>query len=439
MTNEEQHKILDKINSFKVTLTPETSEKNEKIPQQSTANPFLKRPANDEESKVVLDDYLIEYSVSSRAECVGCRNKIMKGLIRVSKNMFFTEIGMRFGGQKFQHHLECFAGMCGDEYGFYLSADKIPGFKNLEAKDQKKAMEILIKTEVAGGKRQKIEATTSSNFDPTLENLIKSQTEKFQFIREQLKSSLDAKKLGEFLKLNNSKVVLGYENILDRCADFISFGAILKCTTCSNGDMIFSKYGYKCDGRLNEWADCNRFETHPQRQSVTFSKAMHNVLQTFESNGIKFDVQNRAVRPMATKIDDSKDTKRAVKVVRKREPFYNMHIVAVGQLSVNRAELKRRIESMGGKLVTKLQGQIAFVISDENEVEKMNKRMQQVKSFKIQVLTEDFIDKVENLPPEDVIEKIRTDEISDWGSDPLTRIPQEDANEYQVNFHSIFS
>lgn len=426
---DDQEKIRQKIVNLQLPLIP-----------NGNVNPTLKRAAP-VESQIVLSDFQIEYSVSSRAQCVGCRNKILKGLIRVSKNEFFTEIGMKFGGQKFQHHLECFSTICRKEYGFYLSFDKLPGFGKLTKNDQRTVMMMSTtnKSEgndgVSGEKKMKLEAGPSS-YDQDLENLIKIQTEKFQIVRQLLITHTNAKTLAEFLSQNDSGIVQGHDNILDRCADFISFGAIPKCTKCPNGNLIFSKHGYQCDGRLNEWANCDRFETNLQRQPVTFPRSMNAFRDQLTLSRIKLVVQNRAVRPMQEKVADSK---RDVKVARKREPLYNMHIVAIGQFSVKRPELKQKIESLGGTLVSTLQDRIAFVISTEDEVEKLNQRMQQVKSFHIQVVDEAFLDKVVGLAPEEVIERIKSSEISDWGNDPLSRIPQEDKSIFQVRNKNYLS
>lgn len=83
-----------------------------------------------------MKDFGVEYSLSSRAECVGCQNKIMKEDIRVKKVVFDTEVGFKFGGQPLWHHLECFAKIRGD-YGFYLGGDQLPGFSSLSPEDKK--------------------------------------------------------------------------------------------------------------------------------------------------------------------------------------------------------------------------------------------------------------------------------------------------------------
>lgn len=102
------------------------------------------------------------------------------------------------------------------------------------------------------------------------------------------------------------------------------------------------------------------------------------------------------------------------KVERQRPPLYLMEIVILGNLSYTRSVAKPLIEKLGGKLVTKIHERTAVVISNEKEVEKMNARMQLAKSFDIQVVTEQFLEKIKDGGAIDYISKYN---ISDWGSD----------------------
>lgn len=106
------------------------------LPSTSKGKKGKKRAAEPDASEVALRDFGIEYSVSSRAECVGCQNKIMKEDIRVKRVVYDTEVGMKFGGQPFWHHLNCFASIRGD-YGYYLGGEDLPGFSDLSAADKK--------------------------------------------------------------------------------------------------------------------------------------------------------------------------------------------------------------------------------------------------------------------------------------------------------------
>jgi poly [ADP-ribose] polymerase 1 len=106
------------------------------LPEPSKGKKGKKRPAED--SHAALKDFGIEYSVSSRATCVGCQNVIMKDEVRVKRVVYDTEVGARFGGQPLWHHVDCFAKICGSDYGYYMGGEALPGFRDLSASDKKK-------------------------------------------------------------------------------------------------------------------------------------------------------------------------------------------------------------------------------------------------------------------------------------------------------------
>jgi predicted DNA-binding WGR domain protein len=106
----------------------------------------------------------------------------------------------------------------------------------------------------------------------------------------------------------------------------------------------------------------------------------------------------------------------------KRE-LRELEFVLIGQTETPKADLKIKIGSLGGKLVTKIQTEIAAIISTEKEVEKLGKRMKDAKVLDIQVVPESFFDAVEKSG--EPIEKIKSMCISDWGSDPLVRISKK--------------
>lgn len=272
-----------------------------------------------------------------------------------------------------------------------------------------------------------------------MEETIKKQSKQFFKIRDALKEHCNKSALQNILFKNNSGMVEGGEKLLDRCADFLTFGALAKCQKCLKGDMIFAKHGYRCNGTANEWAECGHFVEKPLRVKC---KLPADLVKKEENNFFakyKSKIEDRAVRPgipnAEKKLNKSAEL-REVKVQREREPLYQMHIVAIGNLSTPRDELKLRIEKLGGKLVTKLQGKIAVVISNAEEVEKMNKRMQEVEELQIQVVPEDFLEKIAKGTPNDTIEKIKSMAISEWGSDPLTRMPDEETKGPKESMYS---
>lgn len=276
--------------------------------------------------------------------------------------------------------------------------------------------------------------------DKALEENIKKQSKQLFKIRDKLQALCSKVQLQNILFANKSGMAEGLEGLLDRCADILTFGALAKCQKCKKGDMMFSKYGYTCNGMLDEWSACLNFTDKPLRLKCKIPSELKKEKDDFFSK-YKSKVEDRAVRPntvVAAKVDKSAGEVREAKVSRQREPLYKMHVVAIGNLSIPKAELKQQIERMGGKLVTKLQEKIAFVISNKDEIEKMNQRMMEVESLRIHVVGESFLEAIAKGSPTETVEKMKTMLICNWDcSDPLTRIPQEEVKGPKVRWESL--
>ena len=94
---EDQQAIISKIQDFSA------------IPQSTKGK---KRPSTEaklEHVVMLIKDFGVEYAKSGRSLCCGCQVKIMKDEVRVKKIFYDTEVGMKFGGQPFWHHLDCFS------------------------------------------------------------------------------------------------------------------------------------------------------------------------------------------------------------------------------------------------------------------------------------------------------------------------------------------
>lgn len=274
-----------------------------------------------------------------------------------------------------------------------------------------------------------------SAVDKALEETIKKQSKQLFKIRDMLQALCSKGQLQNILFTNKSCMVEGVDKLLDRCADILTFGALAKCQKCTKGDMIFSKYGYTCNGMIDEWSGCLHFTEKPLRVKCKIPAELKKEEDSFFTK-YKSKVEDRAVRPATAntvKLDKSIGEVREAKVSRQREPLYKMHIVAIGNLSIPKQELKKQIERMGGKLVTKLQDKIAFVLSTKDEIEKMNQRMQEVESLRIHVVGENFLEAVAKGSPTETVEKMKTMSICGWHcTDPLIRIPQEEVKEPKV-------
>ena len=91
----------------------------------------------------------------------------------------------------------------------------------------------------------------------------------------------------------------------------------------------------------------------------------------------------------------------------------------MGKTQKSKDELKKEIQRLGGKLVTRISDKLAAVISTPEEVEKMNKKMEEVKANDIQVVPEDFLEEAKD---GSAILLISKKSICSWGSDPKKRI-----------------
>ncbi|KAI8428803.1 hypothetical protein MSG28_007474 [Choristoneura fumiferana] len=89
--------------------------------------------------------YQAEYAKSGRAGCKGCKQKIDQGTlriavmvqdeVRISKTVYDTEVGQKYGGQPLWHHVKCFAAARGALL-YLAGGESLPGFKNLSKSDQ---------------------------------------------------------------------------------------------------------------------------------------------------------------------------------------------------------------------------------------------------------------------------------------------------------------
>jgi len=99
----------------------------------------------------------------------------------------------------------------------------------------------------------------------------------------------------------------------------------------------------------------------------------------------------------------------------------NMQFVILGRTQKDKEELKKEILLLGGTVTTKIHQDLAAVISNQNEVEKMNKRMEDVKSHDIQVITEDFIEEAKEYTDAPIM-LLKKKTISSWGGDINARL-----------------
>lgn len=131
-----------------------------------------------------------------------------------------------------------------------------------------------------------------------LDKLMKKQSEKLFYMRDNLQQFCKKKDLQNILLENNSELVTSIDRLLDRCADFMAFGAIQKCPKCLTGDLKFYKHGYLCNGETESdgWVKCENFVEKPQRVQCILPSELKrkkaDFFKTYDST-----LEDRAVRP----------------------------------------------------------------------------------------------------------------------------------------------
>lgn len=100
-----------------------------------------------------------------------------------------------------------------------------------------------------------------------------------------------------------------------------------------------------------------------------------------------------------------------------KQPLFGMEFVIVGETLKSKDEIQNKIKQMGGKLIEAVHANVAAIISNANEVTKMEQAMRDAKSNGIHVVPETFIDDVKNIDP---LELMVMCDLSDWGRDVCT-------------------
>ncbi|XP_076264902.1 poly-(ADP-ribose) polymerase [Rhynchophorus ferrugineus] len=383
-----------------------------------------KRSADKSEQRaknIALKDYIIEYAKSGRSTCKGCQQKILKDEVRVSKKDYESDIGKQIGGADQWHHLTCFAQLR-SELGYFEDANKIPGFKQLKKNDQEEARKAIpaIKQEcVPEVKKIKKEEPDD------LEKEYREQNKIMYNNRDKLKE-LKKPQLIELLEHNNQAVPEGVERILDSLSDIMTFGSLEPCSECKDGQLTFTKGGYICKGNVNEWVKCQTITKDPKRTKFKIPKHLTEEFSFLKK--YKYKPRNRIIKDFNPTVAIKKEVKEEEngepKVKRALPPLYEMEFVILGQPIRGKDVLKKEIQALGGKVVTKIKNTVMAVIANKDMVENMGSRIQEAESEQIQVVSEDFIDEAKNYTGK-IPELIMQKSICNWGSDPTTRLPPE--------------
>ncbi|KAM6217449.1 poly [ADP-ribose] polymerase 1 [Rhynchocyon petersi] len=376
----------------------------------------------------MLSDFAAEYAKSNRSTCKGCGEKIEKGQMRLSKKMLDPE-KPQMGVIDRWYHPNCFF-QNKEKLGFRpeYSASQIVGFILLTPEDREFLKQQLPGVE-SGGKRKgdevdgtdvvaKKKSKKEKDKDSKLEKALKTQNDLIWNVKDELKKACSTNDLKELLIYNKQQVPSGETAILDRVADGLVFGALLPCKECS-GQLVFKSDAYYCTGDVTAWTKCMVKTQTPNRKEWVTPKEFREI-PYFKK--LKIKKQDRLFPPESNLPLAAATTPVAavIPAVEKAsapadKPLSNMKILTLGKLSRNKEEMKATVEKLGGKL-TGTANKASICISTKKEVEKMSKKMEEVKEANIRVVSEDFLQDVSSAV-KSLQELLSTHTLSSWGAE----------------------
>ncbi|XP_049866080.1 poly [ADP-ribose] polymerase [Pectinophora gossypiella] len=384
-----------------------------------------KKRAAESSSNTALKDFKVEYSKSSRATCKHCDIKICKDEIRVCKIMYDTEVGMKYGGQPFWHHVQCFNEER-DTLGYMAGGEDLPGFNLLKKDDQKIVKEAIKPKSLNEIPIKKLKAEPKDEEEIKKEKDHEKQLEKQNKLYHKYRSALSELKkadLHELLEYNSQETAPGFDECLDHLADCMAFGVPDPCPECK-GQLILDTFNYKCTGNISEWTKCSYKIREPTKKPFKVPKAYKDG-SIFKKYKSKVATRLFDAAPPPPQIIIKKEEpveKKDIKI----PPLKNLQFFIYGKVK-SKEDVKKRILKLGGLVVSKLTETLAAVVSTKKDIDNMPRKMAEIQEEDIEVVDESFLDLID--PDTGTVAKtlelIKLHNIADWGSDPAKRVPQD--------------
>ncbi|XP_064601493.1 LOW QUALITY PROTEIN: poly [ADP-ribose] polymerase 1-like [Liolophura sinensis] len=368
-------------------------------------------------------DFKAEYAKSSRSTCRGCEEKIDKDVVRVSKKDFSSERAKMYGPQDLWYHLACFAENR-DELGFGtdLSPDSIVGFSKLKKEDKDEIINVLGKGEKKKKRKAKENKGGSegkkSKIETEEEKSLREQSQLLWSIRDNLTKHVSNDALKGLLEYNNQEVMSGGAKLLDLVSDCMAFGALQKCPECEDGQLVYSTTGYRCTGNITSWTKCVHQTKTPKRKPFKVPSEYHDVpfLKKY-----KYVKRERVFPTVTLDLTDGPVSSSQGSGNGSLRPLEGMKFALIGKTVKSKTALTKEISSLGGDVVSKVDGTLAACISTKAEVEKNSKGIKDAKKADVQVVDEGFLEACRKGGAALMIQQRN---LCSWGSDPLRRISE---------------
>ncbi|KAG4065356.1 hypothetical protein HA402_012301 [Bradysia odoriphaga] len=357
--------------------------------------------------KAKLPDFHIGYTRSEGESCFQCNKLIRVPEIRVMHVQYVTDLTVEngpLGGTATWYHIPCFV-RSRRKLEWLESGELLPGFKRLSEEDKE-----IVKKQVPVIKRKMV---THEAHPSDSEKLIELQNKEYYALYDQLAKKVTKKDQIEILKWNSEPAPKTRNEILHRLTDILSYGALDSCDKC-HGRLYFNNTTYSCSKYL-PWGKCTNNVKHPKRHAA-FIITMQSKYPFLVNL-----VRDRALHSFRFEDENGTDL---VNAPYKSPPLFNMEFAIIGKLKSSKVEIKEKIRKLGGRVVNKIHDKLAAVISNQEEIDKMEPIMAEAKACNIQIISEDFLSKMEDIDPLTyIVTRSLTDE---WGGNPFLRVERND-------------
>jgi len=384
-----------------------------------------------------MKDFRLEYAKSGAAKCGVCEEKIKKNEVRVGKKIYDSQRAKMYGPYDKWHMIDCFVKER-ESLEYFDGGEQMAGFNTLSADDQE-----MVKQKIPKMKRKVKDEPGESNGDsgPAAKKAkkekeaedagMKKQSQKIYYYRDNLERALKKPELQDLLSYNNQDIPSGNDRMLDRLSDVMTFGALLPCPECKEGQLVYrSGVGYQCIGNISEWTKCQYTTLTPARKPFEIPEELKKAHSFLSMYGGK--VRERVIPKIEKSIKSPQANGHAngVKSEVKAEPgtvkrsLKGVNFFLEGK--VDKDTLKALIEKHGGHVSSRVSGKVAAVISTPDEVsKKKSKYILAAEELKIHVVSEDVLD---GFPEESISTLIKRKTISEWGSNLSKRVAEESSS-----------
>ena len=407
---EDQKKIEKKIENPSASSSSETGKGKSK-----------KRKSSD--NKGQFNDFKVEYAKSGKSKCKLCEEFIPKGDVRISKLDYTSETAIRFGPHDRWFHIDCFV-TSRQELEFYGSASDIPNFDDLDDDDKKMLKKKIPKMAEPNGKtdgdtKEKAENGETKAKKAKVEKVenegeaaLKKQSDLLYGYIKKFKE-MPSKDIKELIEFNGLYCSHDTQRRYELLADCMAFG-VARCPQCK-GTLVFRENGYVCKGMATEWAKCQYKTDKPNRKGLKIPNELAEEYSFL--NKYKFKKRDRVYNSKYQQAIAVAKTDKKIEeqVLNKRLSGYKFVIVSGGD-NYTIAQLKKKIEKFGGKVVPTVDKTVLCVITKKSELDKKkNEKIKKAQELEIHVVSDEFLDGIENSA--EPFQALNLNIISSWGGE----------------------